>query len=154
MSVKSVIGSTVELVIKAVVLVFAATYILKAATMAYEYGYRVFTEEPVSQGEGRIISISVEDPVDVKELGKLLEQRGLIRDANLFVVQELVSENHGKIQPGIYDLSTSMTAEEMIDVMSADTPEGTDVSEGTDTSEETDTSGDTDASGETGEETP
>lgn len=125
MSVKSVIGSAVELVIKAVVLVFAATYIFRVATMAYDYGYRVFTEEPVSQGEGRIISISVEDPVDVKDVGKVLEQRGLIRDANLFVVQELVSENHGKIQPGIYDLSTSMTAEEMIDVMSTDTSEET-----------------------------
>lgn len=123
MSVKSIIGSTVELAIKAVVLVFAASYILKMATAAYDYGFRVFTEEPVSEGEGRIISISVEEPVSVKDVGTVLEERGLIRDANLFVIQELVSENHGKIQPGIYDLSTSMTAEEMLDVMAADAPE-------------------------------
>lgn len=123
MSIKEAIGSTLELIIKAVVLVFAVTYIIRAATASYEYGYRVFTEEPVSQGEGRTISVSVEEPVSARDIGEMLEERGLIRDANLFVIQELLSENHGKIQPGIYDLSTAMTAEEMLDVMAADAPE-------------------------------
>lgn len=123
MNIKEVIGSTFELIVKAAFLIFAITYIIKVATSAYEYGYRVFTEEPVSQGEGRTISVSVEEPVSAKDVGKMLEERGLIRDANLFVIQELLSENHNKIQPGIYDLSTSMTAEEMMSVMSADAPE-------------------------------
>ncbi|MDE5716933.1 MAG: endolytic transglycosylase MltG [Lachnospiraceae bacterium] len=123
MSIKEVIGSTAELIIKIVVLVFAATYILKAATAAYDYGYRIFTEEPVALGEGRTISVSVKEPVSAMEVGDMLEERGLIRDAKLFLLQELLSENHGKMQPGIYDLSTAMTAEEMIDVMSADAPE-------------------------------
>ncbi len=123
MSIKSVIGSTVEMIFKVVVLAFVVMYIFRTAVAAYDYGYRVFTEEPVSSGEGRTISVIVEDPVSVKDVGKMLEERGLIRDANLFVVQELVSENHGKLQPGIYDLNTSMTAEEMLDVMAADAPE-------------------------------
>lgn len=123
MSVKGIIGSTAELIIKIVVLVFAATYIMRAATAAYDYGFRIFTEEPVSLGEGRTISVSVQEPVSVREVGEMLEERGLIRDANLFVIQELLSENHGKIQPGIYDLSTAMTAEEMMDVMAANASE-------------------------------
>ncbi|MBD5491994.1 MAG: endolytic transglycosylase MltG [Lachnospiraceae bacterium] len=123
MSVKSIIGSTVELIIKVVALVFIASYIIKTATAAYDYGYRIFTEAPVSLGEGRVISVIVEDPVSVRDVGQMLEERGLIRDANLFVIQELLSEDHGKIQPGIYDLSTSMTAQEMVAVMAADAPE-------------------------------
>ena len=123
MSIKSVIGSTVELIIKVVALVFIASYIIKAAVAAYDYGYRIFTEAPVSLGEGRVISVSVEEPVSVKDVGQMLQERGLIRDANLFVIQELLSEDHGKIQPGIYDLSTSMTAQEMVAVMAADAPE-------------------------------
>ena len=131
MSIKEVIGSTAELIIKVVALIFAVTYIIRASTAAYDYGYRIFTEEPVSLGEGRIISVSVEEPVSAMEVGKMLEERGLIRDANLFVLQELLSENHGKMQPGIYDLSTAMTAEEMMDVMAADAPkEGEEDAEG------------------------
>ncbi len=123
MSIKGIIGSTAELIIKIVVLAFAVTYITRAATAAYDYGYRIFTEEPVSLGEGRTISISVDDPVSVRAVGEMLEERGLIRDGKLFVIQELLSENHGKLQPGIYDLSTAMTAEEMMEVMAADAPE-------------------------------
>lgn len=123
MSIKEIIGSTVELIIKVIVLVFAVTYIMRMSATAYDYGYRIFTEKPVSLGEGRIISVSVDEPVSVTEIGKMLEERGLIRDAKLFVMQELLSENHGKLQPGIYDLSTAMTAEEMMDVMAADASE-------------------------------
>lgn len=123
MGIKSIIGSTVELIIKVAFLVFAVSYVMKAATAAYDYGFRVFTEEPVSQGEGRTISISLDDPVSARDVGELLEERGLIRDANLFVIQELLSENHGKLQAGIYDLNTAMTAEEMMAVMAADATE-------------------------------
>lgn len=123
MTIKGIIGSTVELIIKIAALVFFVSYLLKASAMAYDYGYRIFTEAPVSLGEGRIISVSVEGPVSVKAVGDMLEERGLIRDANLFVIQELLSENHGKIQPGIYDLSTAMTAEEMMAVMAENAPD-------------------------------
>lgn len=123
MTIKGIIGSTVELVIKIAVLAVFVSYLLKACAMAYDYGYRIFTEAPVSLGEGRIISVSVEEPVSVRAVGDMLEERGLIRDAKLFVIQELLSENHGKIQPGIYDLSTAMTAEEMMAVMAENAPD-------------------------------
>lgn len=123
MTVKGIIGSTVELVIKIIALVFFASYLIKASAAAYDYGYRIFTEAPVSLGEGRIISVSVENPVSVREVGDMLQERGLIRDAKLFVIQELLSEYHGKIQPGIYDLSTAMTAEEMMAVMAENAPD-------------------------------
>lgn len=123
MTIKGIIGSTVELVIKIVVLVLFVSYLIKASAAAYDYGYRIFTEAPVSLGEGRIISVSVKEPVSVKAVGDMLEERGLIRDGNLFVIQELLSENHGKIQPGIYDLSTAMTAEEMMAVMAENAPD-------------------------------
>lgn len=123
MSIKGLIGSTVELILKAAALVFAVSYILKGSTAAYEYGYRIFTEAPISVGEGRIISVSVEEDMSTRDVGLMLAQRGLIRDANLFVIQELLSENHGKIKPGIYDLSTSMTAQEMMAKMAASASE-------------------------------
>lgn len=123
MSIKGIIGSMAELIIKVAALLFIASYIIKAATAAHDYGYRIFTEEPISLGEGRTISVSVEEPVSAKDVGQMLQERGLIRDANLFVIQELLSEDHGKIQPGIYDLSTSMTAQEMVAVMAADAPD-------------------------------
>ena len=120
MDLKQLIGSFIETIIKVVVAIFLVMFVYDAAVKAYDYGYRVFAETPMTVGEGRTISISVEPDESVRDIGKKLQERGLIRDANLFFVQELVSEHHGQIQPGIYDLNTSMTSEEMLTVMSSE----------------------------------
>lgn len=123
MNLKYIVGSIVQLVVKAAVFVFIITYILRISTAAYDYGYRVFAEPPVSAGEGRTISVYIEEKESVRDVGKLLQEKGLIRDANLFRIQELLSEYRGKIQPGIYDLSTSMTAQEMLAVIAQEPEE-------------------------------
>lgn len=119
MSAKQIVGSTIEWIIKTVVLVAIILFVYRTAVTAYDYGYRVFAEEPVSQGEGRTLSVYVEENASVREIGDMLQEKGLIRDGKLFWIQELLSENHGKIQPGIYDLNTSMTSQEMLAVMCA-----------------------------------
>ena len=123
MDVKQFVMSLAETVIKIVAAVFIIMFVYDTAVKAYDYGYRVFAEEPMTIGEGRIISIYVKEEDSVKDIGNTLEEKGLIRDANLFLVQELVSEYHGKIQPGIYDLNTSMSSEEMLEIMAADAEE-------------------------------
>ena len=123
MNIKYIIGSIVEMVIKIVVFIFIAMFVVRTATAAYDYGFRVFAEKPIDVGEGRTISVSIGSTDSAKEVGEMLQQRGLIRDANLFRIQELLSENHGMIQPGIYDLSTAMTAQEMLAVIAAEPEE-------------------------------
>ncbi|MBD5520104.1 MAG: endolytic transglycosylase MltG [Lachnospiraceae bacterium] len=123
MDVKQFVMSLIETVIKIAAAVFIIMFVYDTAVKAYDYGYRVFAEEPMTLGEGRIISIYVKEEDSVKDIGNTLEEKGLIRDANLFIVQELVSEYHGKIQPGIYDLNTSMSTEEMLEIMAASAEE-------------------------------
>lgn len=120
---KYLVGGTAQLIIKAIVFAFIIVYVLRISTVAYDYGYRVFAETPVSLGEGRTISVYIENGDSAKEVGEMLQEKGLIRDARLFRIQELLSENRGKIKPGIYDLSTSMTAQEMLAVISPEEEE-------------------------------
>ncbi len=120
MDIKQLIGSLVETCIKIVAVIFIISFVYNTAVKAYDYGYRVFAEEPMTFGEGRTISIYVKNEDSVKDIGENLQGKGLIRDANLFFIQELLSEYHGKIQPGIYDLNTSMKVEEMLEIMTAD----------------------------------
>ncbi len=120
MDIKQVIGSIVETIIKVAAVFFLISFVYDTAIKAYDFGYRVFAEEAMTTGEGRIISVYVEPDDSVMDIGKMLEEKGLIRDANLFFVQELLSENHGKINPGIYDLSTSMKSDEMLAIMAAE----------------------------------
>lgn len=117
MNLKYVVAATAQIIIKLVLFVFIIMYILRAATAAYDYGYRVFTEPPMTFGDGRIISVYIEDGSSALDVGEMLQDKGLIRDGKLFMIQELLSEHHDRIQPGVYDLNTNMTAQEMLEVI-------------------------------------
>ncbi len=120
MKTNQVFATVFSIVLKVVIIVAAILLIYKGATNAYDYGYRLFTEPAVSQGTGREVTVSITSGKSAKEVGQLLESKGLIRDAKLFTLQELISDYHGKIQPGIYTLSSSMTADEMLAIMAAE----------------------------------
>ena len=123
MNYKEIIGSVFSLAAKIVLIVIACMFIYKYAVMAYDIGYRVFSEDPVGFGEGHQVIVSIGENTSGKEVGRILEEKGLIRDKTVFFFQELASENHGKIQAGKYELNTNMTADEMIRIMAgADKP--------------------------------
>jgi len=118
MKIKYLIGAVFETMVKGIVLVMIVMFVYRTAVDAYDFGYRVFAEEPVSRSGGRTITVAVAEDYTVRGLAEMLKDRGLIRDADLFVVQELLSEFRGQVKPGIYDLSTVMTVAEMLQVMS------------------------------------
>lgn len=124
MKAKYLIGTVIETIIKVVVLAAIVMFVLRASTTAYDFGYRVFADKPMSATEGRTITVGIAEDADIKDIAAMLEEKGLIADADLFVVQELLSAYHGEIIPGIYDLSTAMTSEEMLSVMSTPAGEG------------------------------
>ena len=121
MKVKSLIFAVAETIIKVVVLAFAIMYIFKGISAAYDFGYKVFADEPVSANNGRTITVGIPENADASDVSKMLEDKGIIKDARLFVVQEYLSEYHGKIKPGIYDLSTDMNAAKILETISAET---------------------------------
>lgn len=113
--------------------VAAVVIIYKGAVIAYDYGYRVFKEEPVAEAPGVDIQVDITIGKSTMDIGQILEDKGLIRDAKLFYIQNLLSHYKDKLQPGTYVLNTSMTMEEMMEIMSVvpETTDETDVSEDT-----------------------
>ena len=98
-------------------------FVYKGSTIAYEYGLRVFNEPPMSAGNGRNIIFEVKEGETAREIGVNLEKKGLIRDAVLFRIQEMLSAYKDEMKPGTYRLSTSMTIEEMLEIMSMEEEE-------------------------------
>ncbi len=121
MKVGYLIGAAVETIIKVVVVAAIVILIFRGATKAYDFGYKVFADEPVSLSGGRTITVGISENMTITDIAQMLEEKGLIEDAKLFVVQELLSAYHGEIVPGIYDLSTTMKAEEMLEIMATPT---------------------------------
>ena len=100
---------------------------VKLCTVGYDFGYRVFTEPAVAaEGKGRDVVVNITSDMSQKQLANLLEDKGLVEDANLFYLQLKLSAYARKIKAGDYVLNTSMTAKEMMVIMS-----GSDKTDGT-----------------------
>jgi UPF0755 protein len=117
MKTSHVIGGIFGAIFRTALLIAIAYAIYRGAIIAYDYGYRVFTEPAVSLGEGRVVTVAVTKSMSAVDIGRLFEDKGLVREADLFAVQYLLSEYREDVQPGIFELSTSMTADEMLQEM-------------------------------------
>ncbi|MDR0963610.1 MAG: aminodeoxychorismate lyase [Clostridium sp.] len=117
MKVNHLVTTVCGIIIKIAVLIFAAMMIYRGAIIAYDYGYRVFTEPPVALGEGKEVQVAVTASMTPMEIGKLFQEKGLVRDADLFAIQYLLSEYQEDFGAGVFTLSTAMTADEMFKIM-------------------------------------
>ncbi len=90
------------------------------ASTAYNFGYRLFAEEPMSLAPGIEKIVVIEEGMRLKEVAKMLEKGGVIRDAGIFKVQNKLSHYSSSFEAGTYTLNTSMTNEEIMAVLSGE----------------------------------
>lgn len=93
---------------------------VRVGVTAFDFGYRIFTESPMEETPGTDMIVTIESGMDAKEIGELLKEKKLIRDENLFFFQLNLSAYADEIIPGTYTLNTSLTAKEMMIIMSTE----------------------------------
>lgn len=117
MNIKSMALIFMSFIVRASVLAIAILVIFKTGQAAYDFGFRIFTEEAVSPEPGRDVAVTIVQGDSTTDVGKMLEEKGLIRDYKLFIVQKKCSVYDADIKPGFYTLNTSMTAEDMFAII-------------------------------------
>ncbi len=122
MNTKQMVGAIIGMVLKVSIAVLVIIFVYRGAVVAYDYGYRIFEEEPVSEAPGIDLTVEITVGKSALQIGEILEQKGLIRDAKLFYIQNLLSHYKDKMKAGVYTLNTSMTMEEMMEIMSPQEP--------------------------------
>lgn len=121
MSAKQVAGAFLGVIFKIVIWAIIIMVVYKYAIYGYSFGFQVFSDRPVATAStGVVINVPILEGKSNMEIARLLKEKGLIEDANVFYVQLMLSDYKDEIKPGIYDLSTTMTAEEMIKLMAED----------------------------------
>ncbi|MGI6094946.1 MAG: endolytic transglycosylase MltG [Lachnospiraceae bacterium] len=99
----------------------AVIYIGKSA---YSFGYAIFNQQPMEYGEGTDVTVVIKDGTSVYKIGKILEDKGLIEDAKVFVVQEKLSEYKDSLKAGTYILNTTMPIEDQMAILAQVNTEG------------------------------
>jgi len=121
--IRQLAASFVGAIIRIVILIIALVSISKIGKTAYDFGFRIFTEKAVDEHNGRDISVTVSKNDKITDIAEKLEEKGVIRDSKLFIIQEKLSEHKGKVEPGVYSLNTSMTTDQIISVLYRDESE-------------------------------
>lgn len=145
MNARQIVVAVTGTVLKVVVAALVIAIVYKGAAIAYDYGYRIFNEGPVAESPGTDVTVEITVGKTPLQIGEILQTKGLIRDAKLFYIQNLLSQYKDRMKPGEYVLNTSMTMQEMMGVMSPQT-------ETADETEEDKASDTTESTGEAGSE--
>ena len=118
MKLTQILATILSAIIKIAVAIWIVNFLYTKTLVAYDFGYRIFTEAPIAPSPGRDVVVSYTEGKSFKDLAKTLEEKGLVRDYKLAMIQMYVSVYKDTIRPGSYTLNTSMTTEEMMKAMS------------------------------------
>ncbi len=119
MKLNKIIYKFVSISFSILVLLLVVLGLVRLGSFCYDFGYRVFTEEPIAIAPGRDVDVQVTADMSEMDIGGMLEEKGLIRDKALFFAQLKLSAYSGKLLPGAYTLNTSMTSKEMMAELAA-----------------------------------
>lgn len=100
------------------VVVIMIVYI--GALNAYDLGYRIFAEKPVSTAPGKEVVFVVDEGMSTSAVAESLEAQGVIRDAFIFKIQNKLSHYSSGFKTGAYTLNTSMDNDEIMAVLSGE----------------------------------
>lgn len=104
-------------------LILVVVGIFKVGEYAYTYCYSVVSDTAAEEEPGRDVSVSVTSDMSAGKVAKLLEQKGLVKSADVFKIQMKVTGYEDKIQPGKYVLNTSMRPREMLKILAGEETE-------------------------------
>ena len=116
--------SGVRGLVRILLYLLAALFILYAGRSAYRFGYDVFNERAMAKEPGKGVILVIPEDTGTRETAQMLRDEGLIADVNVFLVQERLSAYHGMIKPGRYVLRTSMTPTQILEIISGTSTEG------------------------------
>ena len=106
---------------KIVFYVLVAVLLITGAKKGYAFGHSIFYAPGMDKAPGIEKQVTLDGTESVAEVGKLLEDIGLIRDHNAFSIQALC---YGyKVIEGTWKLNTSLSSKEIIGLL-GEVPEG------------------------------
>lgn len=90
---------------------------IKAATLAYDFSYEVFGNPAMSKYNQETVRVEIPKGSTVKDTAKILKDNDLIKYESAFVMRMKLAKLSENIQPGTYDMSQTMTADEIMTML-------------------------------------
>lgn len=96
---------------------FVVIYLL--GMQLFKFGYRLFYERAIDEGDGKEIVFEIKTDDTVETIADNLESAGLIDDKLAFTFRAKIYKT--SFTPNVYNLKTSMTIKNMLDIFDSPT---------------------------------
>ncbi len=116
--------------LKLLLVLLVAAGIYRLGEAAYRFGDSIYDDRGAELPPGRDVVIVLPEGVSANRTAELLEEKGLVKNRWVFLVQERLSKYHGQLLPGDYVLNTSWNAEQILAVLSGQAQETTEEESG------------------------
>ncbi|WP_084757932.1 endolytic transglycosylase MltG [Defluviitalea phaphyphila] len=97
-----------------IVVIFVCVFIGKKA---FNYAYNIANQSSSKNENIKEIEINIEKGATTKEIAEILKEKGLIKNSWWFILKSKYFKYDGKYREGNYTLSTDMTEEEIMDIL-------------------------------------
>ena len=114
---KKLFFGTFSIVINVVFYALVIMFAIRLITFSYDFSYTVFGDTVMEEHSDKMVPIQVSEGMGTKEIAALLEKKGLIKYKDAFVIHVALSQYKGLLQAGEYELSPSMTMDQMLATM-------------------------------------
>ena len=102
--------------VNVIIYVVAIFILFRAGAFAYDFSYEVFGESVVSEYADEEVRIEIQTGEGSRTVAKELKEKGVINSELAFVIKARLG--NAILMPGTYIVKGSMSADEMLEVMS------------------------------------
>lgn len=117
MNVNKALFGFIKIAFSILVILIVIYGMLRLCHMGYDYGFRLYTEPAMEEAPGRDVLVQIKPDMSLKEIAEMMEEKGLVRESNLFFAQLRLSDYRKSIKPGVYTMNTSMVPKELMKTM-------------------------------------
>ena len=107
-------------IFRIVLYVFMGVLIFWCGRHAYQFGYEVFSQQPLAAENGREIIVSIPEGAGDVQIARILQERGVVHSAPVFLAQEILVGYYGRLRSGNYTLVTSDTPAQIMGILAGE----------------------------------
>ena len=83
MSSKKIVFMIVKTVCSIILLMLIFSFVYSMCSKAYDFGFRIFAEDPVSPAPGHTVSVAIVEGKSVMEIGEILNSKEILNSSIL-----------------------------------------------------------------------
>ncbi|MBP3507371.1 MAG: hypothetical protein J6K43_13340 [Lachnospiraceae bacterium] len=109
--------SALRIVLQTLINLIIILLLVQVFSYAYNFSYKIFTDSCMNPNSREEVRFEIKPDSSTMEIVEDLVDCGLVQDKYVMLAKVYLSSYHGKMMPGTYILSPSMTQEEIMKVI-------------------------------------